>query len=162
MWTINKITAIHVGIRDARNCGFPDFCSRVAEDSVLLGYNFVAWGNVILIFQKNTQPSSSTVSKSWHDPWRWRKYVPLKCQDPVSHEASSYPTWNCHRYTYSRQVSTISLYHWQFNMYSVEIRDGSEHLKYLCIMYYITVVLFICGRLPGGMWRNLRLFFFKN
>jgi hypothetical protein len=28
-----------------------------AEASVLLRYNFVAWGNVILIFQKNTQHS---------------------------------------------------------------------------------------------------------
>lgn len=54
MSTINKITTIHAGIRDAWNCGFPDFCSRVAEDSAHLGYNFVAWGNVILIFQKNT------------------------------------------------------------------------------------------------------------
>lgn len=58
MCTINKITAIHAGIRDAWNCGFPDFCYRVAENSVLLGYNFVAWANMILMLQKNTQPSS--------------------------------------------------------------------------------------------------------
>ena len=37
MCTINKITAIYVDIRDAWNCGFPDFCSRVAGDSLLLG-----------------------------------------------------------------------------------------------------------------------------
>ena len=39
----------------------------------------------------------------------------------------------------------------QFNMYSVETGDGSEHLKYICIMYYIIIVLFKCGPLPGGM-----------
>jgi hypothetical protein len=115
---------------------------------------------VNLVFQKNKQPSSSSVSKFWCDPWRWRKYVPLKCHDPVSHEASTYPTWNCHRYAYSRQVSTISSYLWQFNMYSVEIRDGSEHLKHLYITYCITVVLFKRGQLPGGMWRNLGFSFF--
>ena len=65
--TINKITVIHAGIRDAWDCRFPDFCNRVAEDSVLLGYNFVAWGNVIVMLQKNKQPSSSRVSKFWRD-----------------------------------------------------------------------------------------------
>ena len=70
MCTINEITAIHAGMRDAWNCGFPDFCCRVAEIALLLGYNFVGWGNVIPMLQKNTQPSSSRVSKSWRDPYR--------------------------------------------------------------------------------------------
>ena len=48
-------------------------------------------------------------------------------------------------------------------MYSVEIRDGSEHLKYLCIMYYITVVLFKHGRLPGGVCKEIYdIFFFSK
>jgi hypothetical protein len=66
--TISKITVIHAGIRDAWDCGFSDFYTKVAENSVLLGYNFVAWGNVNLVFQKNKQPSSSSVSKFWCDP----------------------------------------------------------------------------------------------